>query len=239
LSAVSTYGSGAARRARAGVRNPGRDSREELMAYYPGGFPRWTIGGGASVRVGSDQLCGSGGAGRAGLTRAARFRHSLMEKPMRIRTCSLAVVALLLGLMPEPRARYERAHPNSTGPERWSRSVPLGTWARRGACSGRGDRDGHVRQEPAGPRHHPHEFAEYPATATTPASRHDDLMIIHATAARAYARTTTTTRDTSFAMPSRRPGQGRHLPERHRRRRAEVPSDLQAVADGLCAGRLP
>ena len=25
---------------------------EELMAYYPGGFPRWTIGGGASVRVG-------------------------------------------------------------------------------------------------------------------------------------------------------------------------------------------
>jgi hypothetical protein len=24
---------------------------EDLLAYYPGGFPRWTIGGGVTVRV--------------------------------------------------------------------------------------------------------------------------------------------------------------------------------------------
>ena len=103
---------------------------------------------------------------------------------MRIRTCSLAVVALLLGLMPAPRADTSALTPNSTGPEALEPlGFLLGTWGASGsgapgAATGtatfvRSLQDRVIIRT---------SFAEYPATATTPASRHDDLMIIHATA---------------------------------------------------------
>jgi hypothetical protein len=106
-----------------------------------------------------------------------------METPMRTGSRSIAVVAMLAGLVTGASAHKAAPAPGWTGPDALEPLVfLLGTWGAAGsgtpgaatgtATFARGLQDRVIIRT---------SFAEYPATPGNPASRHDDMMIIHAT----------------------------------------------------------